>query len=95
MVKNPPTSAADATDLGSIPGLGRSPEKEMSTHSIFAWRIPWTVEPSGPTVHEIQKESDRTEHLSAECISMLNNIPIIYVTIESFHDKKRKSPYKD
>ena len=26
--------------LGSIPGLGRSPEKEMATHSsILAWRI--------------------------------------------------------
>ena len=24
-------------------------EKEMTTHfSIFTWRIPWTVEPSGP-----------------------------------------------
>ena len=30
----------------SIPGSGRSPEKEMATHSsILAWRIPWTEEP--------------------------------------------------
>ena len=30
---------------GSIPGLGRSLEKEMATHSTtFAWRITWTVE---------------------------------------------------
>ena len=29
-----------------IPGLGRSPEKEMVTHSsILAWRIPWTEKP--------------------------------------------------
>ena len=41
-VKNPPISAGDATDMGSIPGLGRSPEKGMATHSsILAWRIPW------------------------------------------------------
>ena len=34
--------------LGSIPGLGRSPEKEMATHSsIRAWRIPWTEESMG------------------------------------------------
>ena len=34
-----------AGDLGSIPGLGRSLEKEMATHSsILAWRIPWTEE---------------------------------------------------
>ena len=30
------------------PGLGRSPEKEMATHSsILAWNIPWTEETSG------------------------------------------------
>ena len=26
VVKNPPANAGDAEDLGSIPGLGRSPE---------------------------------------------------------------------
>ena len=35
-------SAHNAGDLGLIPGLGRSLEKEMETHSsILAWRIPW------------------------------------------------------
>ena len=35
--------ACNAGDLGSIPGSGRSPEKEMAAHSsIPAWRIPWT-----------------------------------------------------
>ena len=40
-------SACNAGDLGSIPGLGRSPlEKGIATHSsILAWRIPWTKEP--------------------------------------------------
>ena len=33
-------------DLGSIPGLGRSLEKEMATHSsTLALKIPWTEEP--------------------------------------------------
>ena len=37
VVKNPPTSSGD---VGSIPGLGRFPEKEMATHSsILAWEI--------------------------------------------------------
>ena len=41
-------SACNVGDLGSIPGLGRSLEKEMATHSsILAWRIPWTEEPGG------------------------------------------------
>ena len=45
MVKNLP---ANAEDLGSIPGSGRSPEKEMAAHSrILAWGIPWTEEPGG------------------------------------------------
>ena len=38
-------SACNAGDLGSIPGLGRSPGEGMATHSsILAWRIPWTEE---------------------------------------------------
>ena len=39
-------SAWNAGDPGLIPGSGRSPEKEMATHSsILAWRIPWTEKP--------------------------------------------------
>ena len=35
-------------DPCSIPGLGRSLEKEMATHfSTLAWEIPWTEEPDG------------------------------------------------
>ena len=38
-------------DLGSIPGLGRSLEKEMATHSsVLAWRIPWTVQSMGSQI---------------------------------------------
>ena len=37
----PPANAGDVRDMGSIPGLGRSPEGGMATHSsILAWRIP-------------------------------------------------------
>ena len=39
-------SAYSVGDPGSIPGPGRSPEKEMATHSsTLAWRIPWMDEP--------------------------------------------------
>ena len=42
VVKNLP---ANAGDVGSIPGSGRPPEKEMATHSsILAWEISWTGE---------------------------------------------------
>ena len=45
VVKSLPASAGD---IGSIPGLGRSLEKEMATHSsILAWEILWAEEPDG------------------------------------------------
>ena len=48
MVKNPPANAGDATEGGSIPGLERSLEEGMATHSnVLAWRIPGTEEPGG------------------------------------------------
>jgi len=33
VVKNPPANAGDIRDVGSIPGLGRSLEESMATHS--------------------------------------------------------------
>ena len=54
-------SACNVGDLGSIPGSGRSLEKELATHSsILAWRIPWTEEPGGlHTVHGVTKSRTR------------------------------------
>ena len=52
-------SACTAGDPGSIPGLGRSLEKGMATHSsILAWEIPQTEKPVRwwwSTVHEVAK----------------------------------------
>ena len=57
MVKNPP---ANAGDVGSIPGSGRSPAEEMATHSsILAWKIPWTEEPGGLQSKGLQKSQTR------------------------------------
>ena len=40
MVKNPPANTGDTRDVGSIPGLGRSPEEEMTCYSsILSWSI--------------------------------------------------------
>ena len=48
VVKNAPASARDISDVGSIPGSGRSLGGEIWTNSsILAWKIPWTEEPSG------------------------------------------------
>ena len=43
MEKNLPASVGD---VGLIPGLGESLEKEMA-HSILPWRIPWLEESGG------------------------------------------------
>ena len=50
VVKKLPANAGNIRDVGSIPGLGRSPggSSRTATHSsILAWRIPWTEEPGG------------------------------------------------
>ena len=63
MVKNLPTNAGDARDLGSIPGLGKSPGEEMATHSsILAWKIPWTEDPG---VHVYQVVLSVTREISS------------------------------
>ena len=39
-------SVYNAGDVGSIPGLGRSPgEENVNPSSTTAWKIPWTEEP--------------------------------------------------
>ena len=49
---------ANAGNMGSIPGSGRSLGKKIATYSsILAWEIPWTDEPGGLQ----SKESDMTE----------------------------------
>ena len=58
-IKNQPANAGDIKDTGSIPGSGRSLEKEMETHSsIPLWESPWTEEAG-----ELQSMgSQRAEH---------------------------------
>ena len=49
MVKNLTDNAGDIRDVGSIPGLGDTLEKEMAAHpSTLAERISWTEELVGP-----------------------------------------------
>ena len=45
-------AARNVGDLGSIPGMGSSPEEGMATHSsILAWRIPMDSGAWRATVH--------------------------------------------
>ena len=57
-------STRNVGDLGSIPGLGRSPgEGNGYPPQYLAWSIPWTEEPGGYSPWG-PKESDMTEQLS-------------------------------
>ena len=58
MVENPPANAGGARDVGSIPGLGRSPEGGNGNplqHSCLA--IPQTEEPHGQQSMESQSRT--------------------------------------
>ena len=58
MVKNPPASAGDVRDVGSIPGWEDPLEEGIATHSsILAWRIPWTEEPGRLQSLELQSQT--------------------------------------
>ena len=49
-------SAHNVGDLGSIPGLGRSPtEGHDNSSSSLAWRIPWTQESGGLQSMSLQR----------------------------------------
>ena len=49
-------SACDAGDLGSVPGMRRSLEKEMATRSnILVWKIPMDRGAWQATVHGVTK----------------------------------------
>ena len=64
-------SACNAGDLGSIPELGRSLEKEMATcSSILAWRIPWTEEPGG--LHGVKKATNTLSTYKCRGIKVYN-----------------------
>ena len=55
-------SVYNVRDLGSIPGLGDSLEKEMATHSsTLALKIPWTEELGAGYYPWGRKELDMTE----------------------------------
>ena len=64
MVKNPLASAEDA---GPVPGLGRSLEEGMATHSsVLAWKIPWT-EASKAAVHGVVERQTQLSTQHAHC----------------------------
>ena len=73
VVKNPPTNTGGVRVEGSIPGSGRSLEKEMAAHSsILPWRIPWREEPGRLQSTELQRgRHDWNDWACTQC-----NLPV-------------------
>ena len=56
---------ANAGDMGSIPGLGRSPEEGNGNPLQYSWlRNPIDRGAWWATVHGVRRESDMTEQLN-------------------------------
>ena len=65
MVKSLPANAGDKKMQVRSLGWEDPLEKGMATHSsILAWRIPWTEEPVGDTVHRVTQSQIRLKPLS-------------------------------
>ena len=63
LVKDPPTNAGDARDMGLISGSGRSLVKGNGYPLHYScWRIPWTEEPGG-LLSMGHKRSDMTKQM--------------------------------
>ena len=75
VVQNPPANAGDIRDAGSIPGSGRSLEKEMATYSSFlAWRIPMDRGAWRATVHGVAKSWTGLSNFTLTFTFWLDNI---------------------
>ena len=73
MVKNLPAKQ----EIGSDPGSGRSPGKEMAAHfSTLAWEIPWTEEPGGLQSMGRQRVG---HNVVTKTTTMKTNIVCIYI----------------
>ena len=64
VVKNPPANAGDIRDVGSIPGLGRSPGGGHGNPLPYSClEMPWTGAPGrGPWAHKELDITGATEH---------------------------------
>ena len=88
-MKNPPASAGNIRDVGSIPGQEDPLEEGMATHSsILAWRIPWTEEP-GRLQSMRSQELDMTEatvhtHCKQYWFSMPIGSPLLLLLLSRF-----------
>ena len=66
VVRDLTANEGDASDLGSMPGLGRSLGQGNDSHStVLAWEIPWMRDLVGHSPWGCRGEHDRATALTA------------------------------
>ena len=89
VVKNPPANAGDLGDVGSIPGLGRSPGGGQPTPVFLPGESHGQRSLAGYGPRDC-KELDTTEqlhcHFSLSCIGEGNGNPLQYPCLENPRD---------
>ena len=71
VVKNPPANGGDARDVGSIPGLGRSPEGGHSNPLQYSYMENLPGQEPGGLQSTWSQESDTTERLSIAHVQLI------------------------
>ena len=91
MVKNPPASAGDTRDAGSVPGSRRSPGEENGNPLQYSClENPMDREAWWATVHGGHKESDMTEVTSHTTFIKF----LLYPSRYSFRDQSESESEK-
>ena len=81
MVKHLLASAGDATDVGLIPGLGRSPRVgNCNTLQYSYWKVPFTEKP-GRLQSMVWQKRDMTEQLSTHIHTCIIDLISLYTAI--------------
>ena len=84
-------SACRAGDVGSVPGLGKSPREGLTTHSrILAWEIPWTEEPGG--LQSVEMERVRYDFMTKQQQLAENRGAARYPTVCRTPSQQRMMP---
>ena len=79
MVENPPANAGDAEEAGSIPGLGRSPEKgNGNPFQCSCLKIPMDRGAWRAAVPEVTKESDTHKQQYLKVAKRVDLIKVVF-----------------
>ena len=77
VVKNPPASAGDITDVGLIPGSGRSPGRHSNSVQYSCLKNPMDREAWSAIVHRVAKSRTRLKQLSTHTCSQCRGPSLI------------------